>query len=488
MIRKFSRVPGGPTLTIVALFILALGLAGCSDDSPTHVPAGGNDPTTGVFHVDLDDDADFEIISAKNGDPADPIEGPFAILGRNIRYDSENGALVMDLSVKNLGENTFDEPVMLTFLSLLPDGVTVLNPDNEENGAGAAITFEFENDDNQWTPGEESFGRETRFGVDEGVSIGFVARLDTGMGGEIMGSVGGMVWDDVNEDGIMDEGEAGVEGAMLELSAEGMEAMTTLSGADGTYRFDDLPMGFYQVVKKPMDGMVGTTASMIYVVLLAEDGTVAPFLAANFGCTTEEVVGTAVIKGKVWNDLNGDGNVNDGEPGLMGVTVNLTGDAMATVTTLEDGTYAFTDLYAGSYEVASVGPEGWVLTTGSPIQVVLVADDEVFNEASFGWMEEVAGGTAIIKGKVWNDMNGNGLFNDGEPGLEGITVNLAGDATATATTAADGTYAFEGLSAGDYLVTCIGPEGWSATTANLIRVTLDTDDQIFNEGSFGWIE
>jgi hypothetical protein len=222
MSQKTRHLSGGPNLRLVilALSILVLGLTGCSEDQPTQASPGGNDPVTGVFQVDMgNDDADFEIISMKNGDPEDPIDGPFAIVGRNIRYDAELNALVVDLSVKNLGENTFDEDVMLTFLSLLPEGVRVLNPDNEENGAGAAIVFEFENDDGQWTPGEESLGRETHFGVEEGTSIGFTARLDTGIGAGL-GSIGGMVWNDENGDGIMDEGEAGVEGAMLELSAE----------------------------------------------------------------------------------------------------------------------------------------------------------------------------------------------------------------------------------------------------------------------------
>jgi len=168
MSQKISRVPGGTTfrLVILALAILGLGLAGCSEDLPTQAPTGSNDSTTGVFHVDsVDDNVNFEFISSKNGDPEDPIEGPFAIRGRNIRYDQENGMLIVDLSVENMGENTFEEGVTLTFMSLLPEGVTVLNPDNNETGNGAAINFEFDNDDGQWTPGEESLLRETHFGV-----------------------------------------------------------------------------------------------------------------------------------------------------------------------------------------------------------------------------------------------------------------------------------------------------------------------------------
>ena len=490
MTPKNNRLFGSLTmkLVILALTVLGLGLVGCSEDLPTNTPAGGNDPATGVFRVDVgDDNIDFEIISTKNGDPENPIDGPFAIRGRNIRYDSDMGALIVDLSVKNLGENTFDEVITLTFLSLLPDGVTVLNPDNGENGPGAAIDFEFENDDGQWTPGEESLARETQFSVEEGISIGFVARLDTGTGGGGLGSIGGMVWNDANGDGIMDEDEASIEGATLELAAEGMDAMTTETGADGTYSFDDLSSGFYTVTKMPSEGMVPTTPTMIYVILVLEDGEVISFLAANFGCMEDTGGGSGVISGFVFNDLNGDGSYDDGEPGLEGVEVNLSGDATTTATTAADGTYAFNELMAGSYQIVSVGPDGWTLTTTSPINVMLGTDDEVFDLGIFGWTEGGGGGTAVIKGQVWNDLNGDGNVNDGELGLEGLTVTLSGDATATATTLADGGYAFEGLSAGTYEVVSEGPEGWVLTTTSPIQVVLTTDDEIFNEGSFGWM-
>ena len=485
MLHKFNRIPGGLVLGLVVLALMGLGLAGCSENSPTQAPAGSNESATGVFHVDLGDaPADFEIVSTKNGDPENPIHGPFAILGRNIRYETEINALVMDLSVKNLGDDTFDEPVVLTFLSLLPEGVTVLNPDNEENGPGAAIEFQFENDDNMWTPGEESFGREVQFGVDQGVSIGFVARLDMGAD-DVLGSVGGMVWNDENGDGILDDTESGVEGAMIELGTEGMDPMTMMSGPDGTYLFEELPAGFYSVVLKPIEGMVGTTSPMIYVVLVTEDGSVTSFMAANFGVMNSAATG--VISGMVWNDLNGDGTVNDGEPGLEGVTVNLTGDAEATTMTMADGTYAFDGLSMGSYEVASVGPNGWVLTTASPIQVILESDEAIFDDASFGWMEEIVVELGTISGIVFEDLNGNQVQDDGEMGLEGIMMGLQGDAIASTTTDADGAYMFTDLDIGDYTVKSFGPAGWAPTTDDLVAVMIETTGQIVDDIHFGWI-
>ncbi|RKZ12375.1 hypothetical protein DRQ50_12055, partial [bacterium] len=273
---RINNHSGGLLVRCGVLVLAGLGLilAGCSDDSTTIPTQINSDPTTGVFHVDVPDDTpDFEILSTRNGDPAAPEPGPFAIRGRNIHYDVDAGQLVMDLSVINLGDETYNEPVTMTFLSLLPDGITVANPDNDEHGAGATIVFEFENDDAMWTPQEESLGRETGFVVDEGISIGFVARLDTGSDTPTRGAIGGMVWNDENGDGIMDETEAGLAGAVIELSAEGMEPVDTMSGEDGIYSFNDLDSGFYKVMKKPAENMTPTTPPMIYVVLIEENGT-----------------------------------------------------------------------------------------------------------------------------------------------------------------------------------------------------------------------
>lgn len=484
---RFKIFNGGTLLRFGFIVLAGLGLvlAGCSDDSPTNLTQNNADPTTGVFHGEVPDNApDFEIISTRNGDPENPLPGPFAIRGRNIHYDGEAGNLVVDLSVVNLGEETYNEPVTLTFLSLLPDGVTVANPDNDEHGAGAAIVFEFENDDAMWAPGEESLGRETRFVVDEGVSIGFVARLDTGSDTPTQGSIGGMVWNDENGDGIMDETEAGLAGAVLELSAEGLEPVETTSGEDGTYRFDDLDSGFYKVMKKPSDSMTPTTSPMIYVVLVEENGAVASFMAANFGCMEDDTGPTGIIKGKVWNDLNGDGVQDDGEPGLEGATLTLGGDATGTTTTASDGSYAFIELMAGTYAVTSTGPDGWVATTATEIQVVLATDDEVFNEASFGWREPVLD-VGSIGGVVFEDLNGNKIQDDGEPGIADIGVTLSGGGTGTTTSGVDGTYSFADLTAGDYTVTCDPVTGFDSTTGTTLEIKLNPGDDLDN-AVFGW--
>src|SRR5262245_27034851 len=175
----------------------------CSDDS-TQPPPAQND---GTIHGQIKDTAfEYEI---KGGDPGDPTGGPFLLRGSNVHYNDEDGALVVDLTVLNHGAVAQHEPIGLTFIRIDPDGVTVLNPDNNIHDDGAAIVFHFANDDNLWTPGEASLARTVEFGVDKGSSIAFIARLDIGAPVD-GGAIAGRVWNDANKDGVMQDDEGGL--------------------------------------------------------------------------------------------------------------------------------------------------------------------------------------------------------------------------------------------------------------------------------------
>ncbi len=68
------------------------------------------------------------------------------------------------------------------------------------------------------------------------------------------------------------------------------------------------------------------------------------------------------ISGRVFRDGNRDGLFNNSDAGISGVTVRLRNSGNATVlqtkTTAADGTYSFTGLVAGTYEVEEVQPTG----------------------------------------------------------------------------------------------------------------------------------
>ncbi len=101
---------------------------------------------------------------------------------------------------------------------------------------------------------------------------------------------------------------------------------------------------------------------------------------------------------------------------------------------------------------------------------------------------------------VWDDLNGNGIQDSGEPGIAGITVTLGGAASGSTTTDANGYYNFGGLSAGSYTVTVGTPAGYAASPSNQggdsaldsngspASVTLATDASIDHTIDFGFVK
>jgi hypothetical protein len=62
---------------------------------------------------------------------------------------------------------------------------------------------------------------------------------------------------------------------------------------------------------------------------------------------------TAEIHGTVFQDLNSNGKLDPGEPGVPGVTIKLTGSVTTTVVSDSTGAYVFTGLHEGSYTVCA---------------------------------------------------------------------------------------------------------------------------------------
>ncbi len=86
--------------------------------------------------------------------------------------------------------------------------------------------------------------------------------------------------------------------------------------------------------------------------------------------------------------------------------------------------------------------------------------------------------TGIIRGTVWHDLNGDGVRQEGEPPLAGVTVGIRylGIEFDTRVTAGDGTFVFAGLLPGDYTVRAYDIPGFAWTTPNaaLIPVQANT--------------
>ena len=283
-------------IILAAVFVIA----GCSDQGdPTH-PENFGQQASAVIRGEISNDLlDFEF-AAKVGDgEGDPLPGELLIRGRNMMYDADLGVVTVDLSVYNDSDAVLQERVGLTFMQFMPDDVTILNSDNDLNGAGALVVFEFEDGDGNWSPGEESMARTVQFQLPSGTSFGFVARIDVGLPPE-GGTIAGMVWYDMNENGEIDAEEPGVGGITMALHTGDdvtvNPLLTAVTAEDGTYSFEGQDAGYYTVVRMPLEGLVGTTPPEMAVILVEMDGIVSDFLLANFGVKRGEDPGDDFVK------------------------------------------------------------------------------------------------------------------------------------------------------------------------------------------------
>ncbi len=85
---------------------------------------------------------------------------------------------------------------------------------------------------------------------------------------------------------------------------------------------------------------------------------------------------------------------------------------------------------------------------------------------------------------VWLDLDADGIADDGEPGLSGVTVELLdadGDVVTDTVTNGDGHYVFGGLSAGDYRVRIDGAQTALAGHGSTTPTVADPDDDVDND-------
>ncbi len=344
-------------------------------------------------------------------------------------------------------------------------------------------------------------------------------RQDVDIGYENTGSIGDLIWDDLNGDGVRDPGEPGLGGVDVRLCFAGPDTIcgtaddvvieTQTTDAAGAYLFENLGSGSYCVkvidTSLPAGYAPTTTPSNIQNPTLAPGQTLD---TVDFGYAQIGSIGNFV-----WEDRNDDTVQDATEPGLAGVDVELItagpngtfGDAddivQDTQTTDANGGYLFPNLLPGDYRVniveATLPPSMMLTTANEPLDYTLAAN-EAYLDADFGYRH-----TGSIGDFVWNDLNGDGVQDAGEPALGGVTLTLieagADGTLGTAddvafgnqTTDAAGTYDFVNLPAGLYNVTVdtnTVPAGFTLTTPpNPASVTLNAGED-HNDADFGFLE
>ncbi|MFO0954167.1 MAG: SdrD B-like domain-containing protein [Isosphaeraceae bacterium] len=305
------------------------------------------------------------------------------------------------------------------------------------------------------------------------------------------GSLDGVIWNDLNNDGVRATGpggeftDPGLEGwtVFLDQNNNGLldsgEA-STLTDANGQYSFISLPEGSYEVTELlPLGWSPATTFDVSQTVDVFPGEASAAGDFANFS------VLNGAVQGTVWNDLNRNGVRDSGlsgafsDPGLAGWTILLdrNGNGVADPgepTTLTDsaGNYQFSDLQIGDYDIREILPAGWETTVGFDdnytVSVFSGAVSAVHDFANFNIATATAG---TVSGTVWNDQNGNGVREPStDLGLAGwdvfVDLNSNGVRDGSepgATTGPDGSYTIAGVLPGTVTVVEVVKAGWTAT-------------------------
>ncbi len=190
------------------------------------------------------------------------------------------------------------------------------------------------------------------------------------------------------------------------------------------------------------------------------------------------------ISGTKFNDSDGNGIRGTTEPGLANWTIILRdekGTEVNRTQTDANGNYEFKGPsiidtqghiiflgFRGNFTVEEVPQAGWKQTAPAPVppgihNVTIDAN----NVTGLDFGNRIPPPPKLnISGRKFNDLNNNSVEDAGEPGLSGWQIDLNftnGTVFRMTTTASDGSYKFENVDAGTYIVQEVQQTGWIQT-------------------------
>ncbi|MFN7265882.1 MAG: SdrD B-like domain-containing protein, partial [Bacteroidota bacterium] len=333
--------------------------------------------------------------------------------------------------------------------------------------------------------------------------------------------VGNKVWHDQNGSGVQDAGEPGISGVLVTLSGTrlcdaALVSQTVTSDVAGNYLFTSVEPGTYGITFGIPAGYIPTAPGKGSDELLDSDfgsmGMTDPFnvLVAD---TILSLDAGFYIPGRigdlVWDDLNGNGLQDAGEPGIAGAVVLLTGTSgdgapvSMSTTTDASGYFVFgstasgsTVLVPGSYQISFVTPSGGYVRTNANDPDGMDANDSdadpgtgaaVFEVISSGEYNTTYDAgfyrPASIGDYAWVDSNANGTQDSGESPLGNVPIFLNGTdgqgntVSRSTQTNIDGSYSFANLLPGNYRLT------FSEFSSNGQKYILAPNDRGGNDNS-----
>ncbi len=299
-------------------------------------------------------------------------------------------------------------------------------------------------------------------------------------------SIAGVVFYDANMNNHQDSNDPGISGVTLTLyQFDGQKYVstgkTTLTDAQGNYKFSNLLPGEYEVVETQPSPYfsVGATAGKVGSVTL---GTViTPDIIGDITLlggedTVHNDFAEALpdsLAGHVGNDYTGNCEGGLNTLPIPGVTIQLldsNGKVLATTTTDANGNYEFDNLKAGVYTINEIQPAGWLedddhvgsaggaLDGPDRIQNIVLTSN--IHGVQYNFCEVLP---VSIAGHVGVDETGHWDGSANIPPIAGVTLQLldgTGKVVATTKTDASGNYLFDALPPDTYTVHEVQPAGY----------------------------
>jgi len=271
---------------------------------------------------------------------------------------------------------------------------------------------------------------------------------NTRVGVFALGQISGVVFDDNNGDGAFNNSESGMANWTVQLLDTSNNLLfTTTTAADGSYTFGDLvsslKAGTYRVRLVDQAGFVQTSS------VLPDSNVIS---GSNNSGLNIGVFAGASIQGTAYLDVNGDGIHQPSETDVvanaeMTLIDPTTKNVVGTATTDVNGVYTFTGVFpidrpgnTVAYTIQFTNPINQYAQSSADGTAIITSGD-VSSGHDIGLFVRTT-----VSGFAFEDINGNGVRDAGDPGLVGGSVSLLNSVTLapvyTTTTDANGNFTF----------------------------------------------
>ncbi|HHC9554367.1 TPA: SdrD B-like domain-containing protein, partial [Staphylococcus aureus] len=269
---------------------------------------------------------------------------------------------------------------------------------------------------------------------------------------------------------------------LVDVTDEFKNKMTYGTNQSVNIDFGDITSAYVVMVNTKFQYTNSESPTLVQMATLSSTGnkTVSTGNALGFTNNQSGGAGQEVYKigNYVWEDTNKNGVQELGEKGVGNVTVtvfdNNTNTKVGEAVTKEDGSYLIPNLPNGDYRVEfSNLPQGYEVPPSKQGNNEELDSNGVSSVITVNGKDNLSADLGIYKPKynlgdyVWEDTNKNGIQDQDEKGISGVTVTLKdekGNVLKTVTTDENGKYQFTDLNNGTYKVEFETPSGYTPTS------------------------